>query len=135
MVEEMVVTDSLSAEMISAGEKLINNLDKAKFIVSAALWLYLADADKWRFVLASPEARIYGPKKAYKQILAVINKMPVNESKIPLKDISVTDSKDPLISLLKVAVTTAPNALSGIRFRNVTINGTAIDDAHIYRLS
>lgn len=134
MVTEMVVKESLSGEMITAGAELTRRLDEARFIVSASLWFYMSDVNVWRFIIASPEVRTQGLKKAYKQVQSVVSKISEDQSKIPLKDISVVDSKDPLISLLKVAVKIG-DGISGIRLSQNMINGVLIEDAYIYRLT
>jgi hypothetical protein len=133
MVTEMVVKESLSTEMISAGAELTRRLDQMNFIVSASLWFYLSDINSWRLIIATPEVRVNGPKKAYKQIQSAIAKMPENQPKIALKDISVVDSQDPLISLLRMFGRV--EGISGVRFSNNVINGVPIEDAYIYRLT
>jgi hypothetical protein len=134
MVTEMVVKESLSSEMISAGAELTRRLDEARFIVSASLWLYMSDANTWRFIIASPEVRTQGLKKAYKQIQSVVSRIPKDQPKIELKDITLVDSKDPIISLLRVAIKTG-DGISGIRFSQNMINGVLIEDAYIYCLT
>jgi len=134
MVTEMVVKESLSSEMIFAGAELIRRLDETRFIVSASLWLYIPENNSWRFIIASPEIRTQGPKKAYKQVQTAISKMPENQPKIPLKDITVVDSNDPLISLLRGTIKTG-DGISGIRFTHNVINGVLIEDAYIYRIT
>lgn len=133
MVTEMVVKESLSSEMISAGAELTRRLDETRFIVSASLWLYIPEVNTWRFIVASPEVRTQGPKKAYKQVQSIISKMPEDQPKIPLKDVTVIDSNDPLISLLRVAIRTGDGR--GIRFTHNVINGVLIEDAYIYRVT
>ena len=133
MVTEMVVKESLSNEMISAGAELTRRLDQMNFIVSASLWFYLSEINSWRLIIASPEVRVNGPKKAYKQIQSAIAKMPENQPKIALKDISVVDSQDSLISLLRMFGRV--EGISGVRFSNNVINGVPIEDAYIYRLT
>jgi hypothetical protein len=134
MATEVVVKHSLSDEMISAGAELTRRLDASRFIVSASLWLYIPETDGWRFVIGSPEVRTRGPRWAYKQVQSVISKMPEAQAKIPLKDITVIDSNDPLITLLRVAIKTG-DGISGIRFSQNVINGTPIEDAYIYRIT
>lgn len=134
MVTEMVVKESLSSEMISAGAELTRCLDEKRFIVSASLWLYIPELNTWRFIVASPEVRTQGPKKAYKQVQSVISKMSDAQPKIPLKDITVIDANDPLVSLLRVAIGTA-TGISGIRFAHNVINGVLIEDAYVYRIT
>jgi hypothetical protein len=134
MIKDVVVTDALSDEMIKAGETLLKKLDALNFIVDAALWFFLSEEKVWRFLIASPEVRQSGPRKAYKKVQTAINKLSEEELKIPLKDITVLDSKDQLISLLKVAIKTG-KGISGIRFSRNVINGILIEDAYIYRLT
>lgn len=130
----MGVKESLSNELISAGAELTRRLDEARFIVSASLWFYVSDSNVWRFIIASPEVRIHGLKKAYKQVQSVVSKITDERQKISLKDITVVDSKDPLISLLKAAVKTG-DEISNIRFSRNVVDGVLIDDAYIYRLT
>jgi hypothetical protein len=134
MVTEALVTEFLSSEMIGAGAELTARLDTAGFLVSASLWLFMAETDTWRFVIGSPEVRTKGPRRAYKQVQSVISQMPVEQVKIPLKEIMVIDSNDPLLSLLRVALKTG-DGISGIRFTHNVINGTLIEDSYIYRMS
>src|SRR5438552_11594927 len=134
MVTEMVVKESLSNEMISAGSELTRRLDESTFLVSAAFWLYETDSNAWRFIIGSPEVRNRGLKAAYKQVQSVVAAIPEGQPKISLKDISVVDSNDPLVSLMRVAIKTG-NGISGIRFSRNMINGVLIEDAYIYRIT
>lgn len=134
MVTEMVVKEALSDQMISAGAELIRRLDEAGLVVSAALWFFDADSNYWRLVIASPEVRDKGLKTIYSEVQSVVRTIPEDQSIISLKDISVTDSNDPLISLLKVAIKTN-GGISKLRFSRNMINGTLIEDSYIYRLT
>ena len=64
----------------------------------------------------------------------MVEAVPEDQSIISLKDISVVDSSDQLISLLKVAVKT-DKGISSIRFSRNMINGTLVEDTYIYRLT
>jgi len=133
MVKEMVVKESLSSELISAGAELTRQLDDARLLIDACLWFYTTDSNAWRFIIASPEVRAHGPKWMYKKIQTVIFKMPPEQPTIPLKDISVVDDQDPLIALLRVLIRTG-DEISNIRFSQIVINGALIEDAYIYRI-
>ncbi len=67
MVTEMVVKESLSTEMISAGAELTRQLAEARLLIDASLWFYSTDSNAWRFIIASPEVRADGPKWMYKK--------------------------------------------------------------------
>jgi len=130
----MVVKESLSEQMTSAGAELTRRLDDAGLAVSAALWFYDPESNDWRLIIASPDVHTRGLKTLYKEVQSVLKTIPEDQSIISLKDISVVDSRDPLISLLRVGFKTS-SGISGIRFSRNMINGTLIDDAYIYRLT
>lgn len=133
MVTETLVKETLAGEMIAAGTDLIARLDKAGFSVFAALWLYVPESETWRLIIASPAVRLDGPKKAYKKIQSVLARAPMAIPRIALNDVTVLDSKDTFISLLKAAIQT-DNGISGIRLIKTAINGLFIEDAYIYRM-
>lgn len=117
---------------IKDGERLIRALDEADFQVHSALWFYLPESDKWRFIIASPLIDKEGPIKAYtclRQKLANLSPS-IGTS---LKDISIVSPNDDLIKLLKVAISTGPG-ISGIRFTRNVINNVFIEDVYIYRI-
>ncbi len=133
MVTETLVKEALAGEMVLTGADLIALLDKAGFSVFAALWLYVPESETWRLVIASPEVRLDGPKKAYKKIQSVLARMPVDRLRIGLNDITVLDSKDSFISSLKAGIQT-DKGMSGLRLIKTAINGLFIEDAYIYRM-
>jgi hypothetical protein len=133
MVTETLVKEALGSEMIVAGADLIARLDKAGFSVFAAFWFYVPESETWRLIIASPEVRLDGPKKAYKKIQSVLARMPIEMRRIALNEITVIDSKDPFISSLKTGIQT-DKGISGIRLIKTAINGLFIEDAYIYRM-
>lgn len=133
MVKEMVVKESLSSEMISAGAELTRQLDAARLMIDASLWVYTTDSNVWRFIIASPEVRVHGPKWVYKKIQTIILRMPPEQPLIPLRDITVVDNQDPLIAMLRLGMKTG-EVVSNIRFSQNVINGVLIEDAYIYRI-
>jgi hypothetical protein len=134
MVTEMVVKESLSNEMISAGLELIRRLDDSGFDVSTAFWLYETDSNAWRFTIGTSDIRTRGLKAAYKQVQSILSAIPDDQPKISLKDISLVESSDPLILLMRVAIRTG-SGIAGIRLTRNMINGVLIEDAYIYRLT
>lgn len=134
MVEEVVVKEALTNEMIEAGAELTRCLDGAHFAVSASLWSYLPDSNSWRLIIASSVAKISGPRKAYRKIQSVLNKIRDEEPTITLSNISVVEPKDRLVTLLKFAIKTVPG-ISGIRFSRNAIDGQFIEDVYVYRLT
>ena|SRR2546425_2494335 len=134
MAQEVLVKESLSNEMISAGADWATYLNSSPLTVTALLWFYIPELNAWRFVVASPEVRTSGPKKVYQEIRSIMSKIPAGNQTVPLEEIVVVDSNDPLISLLRHAITTGPG-IAGIRFSGNVINGVLIEDAYIYKLT
>lgn len=134
MAQDSVVKEQLTEAMIRAGAELTRKLDELGWPVLASLWLYISDGNQWKLILASPRVVSDGPKKSYEKIQAALKTMPTAEGAIALSDIGVTDPNNPLIALLRGAVSTGPT-VGGIRFTRNAINGQFIEDAYIYRMS
>ena len=133
MAEEVVVKEILTKEMIESGAELTRLLDQAQLMVSASLWLYVPESNIWRLTIATPEVRTCGPKKVYQKIQSVLSQILEEQPSVGLKDISVVENDNALISLLRIAISTG-DGISGIRFSRNTINGQFIEDAYIYRM-
>jgi hypothetical protein len=134
MAEEVLVKEILSNEMINSGAELTRLLDQANLVVNASLWLYIPESDVWRLIIASPEVSQFGPKKVYQKILPFLSHEHEKKLHIGLKNISVVESDDPLIKLLRTAIVTGMG-ISGIRFSKNSINGHFIEDSYIYRVT
>lgn len=134
MAEEVLVKESISREMILAGERLSEHLIGSGLPVDGLLWLYDPESNAWRFVVASPEVKSLGPKSVYQNLRPIVNELPERgEEVVAWDDIFVVDSKDSLVQLLRQAIRTG-QAISGIRFSRNIVNGVLIEDAYIYRL-
>lgn len=132
MAEETLVKEALTDEMIKTGASVVENLDRHRFLVDAALWFYLTGTNQWRLVLATPEVHLDGPKKTYKRLLSALRN--ANVHGVSLDDVSVLDTRDPLIQLFRGTLQTG-RSVNGIRFSRNTINGQFIEDAYIYRVA
>jgi hypothetical protein len=134
MAKELLVTEMLSEQMIMAGADLLKKLDESSCNVKAAFWMYFPDEKTWKYIVASPLVKDEGPRKYYKRIIDANAKIGNTENVISLNDISVSNIDNQLIQLLKYAISTG-DSISNIRFSKNTINGSFIDDTHIYRMN
>lgn len=135
MAEEVLVKESISRDMISAGDRLARHLVASELPIDGLLWLYVPESNSWRFVVASPEVSASGPKNVYQRIRAIIGQMPQNDDQaVGWDDIFVVDTKDPLVQLLRQALHTGQD-ISGTRFSRNVVNGVLIEDTYVYRLS
>ena len=134
MGKELVVREVLLGQMIEAGAKLVERLDQSQSNVQAALWLFLPEEKIWEMIVISPLVKTDGPRSFYKRILEANKRADELEPIISLNDIKVADTSNPLINVLRVAISTG-SGITGIRFSKNTINGTFIEDSYIYRIN
>lgn len=122
----------LTPEMIEGGRRMLERLDAAKFRARACFWMYDSEAQRWRFVVASPEVRTQGPLVAYRKIDTVARRMQGGTELFGLGDVTVKADNDPFIRDLRAALKTGPG-IHGVRVVRNRINGTVLEDAFIYR--
>lgn len=134
MAQDNVVKESLTDAMIHAGAALTKRLDELQWPVLASLWLYESEGNQWKLVLGSPRLTSDGPKKSYETIQSALATTPSAEGTLALSDIGVIDPNNPLIAMLRIAISTGPT-VGGIRFTRNAINGHFIEDAYVYRVS
>jgi hypothetical protein len=119
--------DTLVNQEIERGASLVKALDEAAFPVLAALWLFDPELERWRLVLATPEAKAL--QQAYIKILQIAKNAKIDSP--DLARIELVLPTDPTVATLSRAVRT--EGISGIRFTGNMVNGIYVDDAYIYR--
>jgi hypothetical protein len=132
MAEEVVVKEPLSTQRIVAGKKLVELLDGNDFEVVAAFWLFSAQSNNWRLMIASPLVERDGPQSVYRRIHTMVSMIPDEFPWLNLGNITVLSPEDNLVQLLRKAVHT-DKGFYGIQFSRSRINDVFIDDAYIYR--
>jgi hypothetical protein len=95
-------------------------------------WFYFEESERWRLVVASPEARMGGPLAGYRRIGALARKVPGAAGLLGLNIALLTD-RDPLLACLRKVVPTDPKT-GGTRLARTWANGTFIAGAYIFRL-
>ncbi len=118
------------------GASILRDLDADGFPVSAALWFWNVDTNMWLYMIASPLVDVVGPKVSYTRLSNVLNgKADVYEQILELDNVSIVSNNSSLIQLMKIAIRTEPNSISGIDFTRNTINNHFIEAAYIYRMA
>ncbi len=132
MAEKVLVTSTLSKEMIDSGEILLRALDKESLNIQSFFWLFYPEEKTWKLIISSILVEQDGPREFYKRIMD-INKQ-IEENIISLNDIVATDLRVDIVNLLSLLVETG-DGISGIRCSGNTINGVYIEDSYIYRIN
>ena len=134
MVEELLVGEQLTPDMIKSGGMLVSALDKLDLLVKGAVWLLLPDQRVWRLMISTPEVGTLGPKAVYRKVRAALARLPSDAMPIGMKDISVVDERDSLFLLLRSTLAKG-QSMSNIRFSRNAIDGHLIEDAYLYRVT
>ena len=134
MVEDVVVAkETLTEAMIRAGQELIRKLDEINWPVTACLWFYFPESNRWKLLVASPVVKREGPKRAYSQLLEVLKQIPEDTPRVALEDLVAIEDDHPLVALLGKAARVSGKT-AGVRLSRNAIDGQLIEDAYIYRL-
>jgi hypothetical protein len=129
-----MVEADLNKQLIDAGAKLVQSVDKKGLSPDAAFWLYSSDSQAWRLFLVETKLGKAGPKDVYRQIQKVMKELPEESQVLSLSDIGLLRSDAPFVKRLRTAFRTGRN-IDGIRFTNNVVNGNLIEDAYIYRIA
>lgn len=119
---------------IEEGKDLLEELDKQGLKPEVAIWFYLPEGNTWRFIISSSSFSSKTNQILYSDFVNKYKDLEQVKS-IGLENITLLQSNDDLISLLKTAIRTGPSDIGNIRFTSNVINGVLIEDAVIYRIT
>ena len=106
MAKEILVREILSNEMIKAGLTLIERLDTENAQLTSAFWLYNEEDRGWKLILDSPLVTDLGPREYYRKVINANNFASEDEEILSTHDISVTNTADKIVQLLKCTILT-----------------------------
>ena len=134
MAYVIMVGDNLSEDMIKAGEELTRELENAGISVKASFWFFLPELSRWRLMIASPEVDKLGHRSVYGKVGRILERLSLEKPSLTLNDVTLLETKDQLVALLRKVVKTDKRETSRIRITGNAIKGRFINDALIYRL-
>lgn len=125
--------NELRVDQIDLGKKVLEDLS-SRMPIAVAFWYLLPDSG-WRYVLASPQFDKLVSVDAYEALQEELDNISDPEESTFINNVSIVKTSHPLVGLLKQAINTGSEAISGIRFTGNVINDQYIKDAYIYRVS
>jgi hypothetical protein len=127
-------TDTLVADVIEDGQKLVEELLRHGIEVTAAFWLKPSWDGKWRFYLVSPAVDAEGPAQVYQRMHPVLWGRPQPFWIHPL-EINLIGPSDPIAQDVLAALRRIPGPLvRPMRWRGRTLGRLIIEDAYLYPL-
>ncbi|NOT00087.1 MAG: hypothetical protein HOP29_05625 [Phycisphaerales bacterium] len=115
---------------IEAGKRLVLELDRIGFPLSAAMWLCAAEEDRYQLVLATSNYD-GSPLDAFRMVHEAIDRIP-DDCRPSFADVSIVSPGDRVIQAVRKLVKTH-TSVGGARLFNAMINDVDIADAWIYR--
>jgi hypothetical protein len=120
---------------ITSGKKILDILDKARFKVIVAFWLYTSEFEAWRLYIASPVVDAEGITRAYLRLLSALRSSddPDLASRVT---ITLLSPKDPLIRAFRHTFARAAEVKDGVRLSSQVIkDGVYVEQAYLYRVA
>ena len=119
----------LVRELIEDGQRLLQELDRLQFTISAALWYYVPERMNWKFIIVSQVAGAPGPLEAYMRIQQAMARL--EGLSFSLDDILVMSPGTRGFQDLRRTIEGASQvAVAGQR---ISLEGVTFEDAYIYR--
>ena len=132
MVEEILMKEQLTKEMIKAGGRLVDRLVESGLPINLALWLFTAETNRWRLMIASPLRATAGPDEIYPRIYEAVRALGPEDEEMLDDSVGLFLTNDGLAELLSREVPLAAGA-KPVRLTHSGIRGRFIEDALIYR--
>jgi hypothetical protein len=125
-----MAAEVLVSEDIAAGRNVIEALDKAKFPVEAAFWLYESNFERWTLWIATPLAG-RDLQKAYIRVREILDGV-TDRDVLDLPRINLALPSDRTVQAVRSLIDV--KGVAGVRMRhNLAGHGVYIEDALIYR--
>jgi hypothetical protein len=131
MAQEILVKEALERGKIEGGRKLVQRLFKTEIKPVAAFWLWRAESLEWWLVIASPWLDKQ-ESRGYRKIDAIISGKDDPIPELQPLDISILDTRTPLIKGLRAHARKHHTNLAGQRFRGTWFGDVSVDDAYVY---
>jgi hypothetical protein len=127
-------TDTLVEDRIRDGRKLVEELARQGFDLTAALWLQASDDGKWRFYIVSSMVDDDGLTKAYRKLHPLVRAMPQPFWIDPL-EIRLIGPTNPIAQDALAIHRRAPGPqVSPLRWGGTKLGNLIIEGAYLYPL-
>ncbi len=127
-------TNTLVNELVEDGKKIVEQLPRDGFEVTAAFWLKAAEDGEWYFYIASPVAETERLSDAYRKLYTIIRSMPELRWIDPLEVKLIGPSNPIAIDVLAIHTRSGGLKVSPIRWGGKSLGDVSVEEAYLYPL-
>lgn len=127
-----MVAPTLLNPQIEQGMRTIECLDAGGFDIPAAFWRFDDEETTWRFTIAEASVQAQGPRAVYHRMGA---RLEAEKNVIPIQEIYLISTADPMLSLIRTLTRTAPKAIEALFVRSNVVERTVTPDMYVYRMA
>jgi hypothetical protein len=131
MVEEILVKEQLTKEMIDAGARLVDRLVESGLPISVAMWFFTPETNKWRLLISTPLAAD-SPREVREQIDEARKSLGPEAEELLFWSVGLISTRNELVQAL-TADMSLELAAKPVRLTRSAVRGRYIDDALVYR--
>jgi hypothetical protein len=128
-----MVKNRLTDQMVKDGKQFVEKLLKSDLEISAAVWFYMEESEKWRLIIASPEVKTKGPNFVYSKLQSYLKEMGKDNLSFDVGDISAYKPDHKIVRLLS-KVFGSTEGITEIRFSKNFVDTRYIEDSLVYYL-
>lgn len=124
-------TQPLVEDLIGDGQRLVEQLVRDGFEVSAAFWVKTIEEGLWHLFIASPAVVAEKPGESYRKVYASLNK--VSGSRVSPSDIKLVNDMNPIVQdAIEVRDRERIPARTPTRYHGKWLGSFPINEAYIY---
>jgi hypothetical protein len=112
------------------GARLVQELDRREFPVSAAFWAFDQNVESWRLIVAAPAQTIESKSQIYGLIQSIIFD---DDLEIPLSAISLVRDDDQGVRNLQADAISDIGTVFEVPIAHTEVGGRSISNVHVYR--
>jgi hypothetical protein len=131
MVEEILVKEQLTKDMIDVGARLVDRLVESGLPISVAMWFFTPETNKWRLLISTPLAAD-SPREVREQIDEVRKSLGPEAEELLFWSVGLISTRNEVVQALTADMPLGPDA-KPVRLTRSAVRGRYIDDALVYR--
>lgn len=130
MVDEILVKQDLTREMIDAGARLVDRLNGMDLRIKVAMWFFVPEGNKWRLLISTPLEVEAGPGEVYDRIEKARMSLDEESAELLFWAVGLLNTRDEVVEAIASGIPVGGTA-KPVRFRGV-VRGRYVDDVLVY---